>query len=168
MEILSALGINWQLLIAQAINFAIILFVLARFVYRPILKVIDDRREATRKAMENVEVMQKEAREMEATRMEKLKKIDEEAGALMEAAKKDAEAQRKQLLEAAHAEADQVLAKGRKQLEQERAAVFQDAQETLSKVIMTMTQKILEREFSKDDQKRIVQNLQKELPSLLP
>lgn len=45
MELLSKLGIDWRLLIAQVINFSVLLFVLYKFLYHPILNVLAKRRE---------------------------------------------------------------------------------------------------------------------------
>jgi len=39
------LGINWKLLLAQGINFGLLLVVLAKFVYRPLLKLMKEQRE---------------------------------------------------------------------------------------------------------------------------
>jgi F-type H+-transporting ATPase subunit b len=43
MELLTSLGIEWKLLVAQIINFGILVFVLYKLVYRPLLKVLDER-----------------------------------------------------------------------------------------------------------------------------
>lgn len=167
MEILSTLGINWALLLAQMVNFAIVLFVLSKFVYRPLLQVIDQRREAIRKAAEDVERIAHQKEQMERTRQEMLKKADSEAGVILEHAKTEAEAMRKDILENAQKQAAQILDRGEKQLEGERARVFGEVQEVLATTIMTMTEKILRREFTADDQKRLLQELERELPALL-
>ncbi len=44
-EIIHSLGIEWKILIAQIVNFAILFFVLRYFAYRPLLKVLRERRE---------------------------------------------------------------------------------------------------------------------------
>ncbi len=43
MEIFSSLGIEWKLLVAQIINFGILVFILYKLVYKPLLKVLDER-----------------------------------------------------------------------------------------------------------------------------
>ncbi len=167
MEILHALGIQWSLLIAQVINFAILLFLLAKYVYRPILGVIDRRREIEKTSMEKAEEVDRMHERSEKERQELLKKADQEAGAIVERAKAQATALQTEIETAAHAEAQQILDKGRKQLENERNQVMSDVQQTLAKVIVASTEKILSREFSPEDQKRIMAELQKSLPSLL-
>ena len=44
-QLLDNLGINWELLLSQAVNFALLLIVLRIFVYKPVLKLLRDRRE---------------------------------------------------------------------------------------------------------------------------
>ena len=53
MELLTKLGVDWKLLIAQIVNFTILVSVLTYFVYRPLLDLLDARRERIRKAVED-------------------------------------------------------------------------------------------------------------------
>jgi F-type H+-transporting ATPase subunit b len=167
MEIIKTLGISWQLLLAQIINFGIILFVLTKFVYKPVLKVIDERREATRKAMDDADKIENQKREMDEIRTEQLRKLDQESGDYLQRAKKQAEKIQTEMLEKAKAEVDTLLERGRKQLESERQEAVDSLQDTLGKVVIRMTEKILEREFGDADQKRLLTNLEKDLPSML-
>ena len=167
MELLSKLGIDWALLIAQIVNFSILVGVLSFFVYKPILNVIDARREKIRKAMEDAKSIENQKKEMEVHRAAELHRIDLECGAFMEKTKQQAEKMKQEILASARGEADAALAKGRKQLDDERSRVFADVQTVLSSMIIKMTEKIIEREFSKADQDRILASLEKELPSIL-
>ena len=83
-----ALGVNWKLLVEQAIAFLILVWVLAKFVYPTLIKSIDDRRSA-------IEAGLKEAKQSQ----EALEK---------------AEAKVAQLLEQARADADEVIARSHK------------------------------------------------------
>jgi F-type H+-transporting ATPase subunit b len=167
MEIFSTLGINWQLLLAQIVNFGVIMFVLAKFVYRPVLKIVDERREATRKAMDDVAKIEHQKQEMDELRTEQLRKLDEESGQYLERARKQAEKVQADMLAKAKAEVDEMLARGRKQLQTERQEAVDTLQDTVAGVVVRMTEKILEREFGAADQKRIMTSLEKELPALL-
>jgi F-type H+-transporting ATPase subunit b len=167
MELLSKLGIDWKLLIAQVINFGILAGVLTAFVYRPLLNLLDERRERISRAMEEAKRIEGHKSEMEKIRVEKLKEIDREAGIFLERAKETAEKMKGEILSAAEKEAAELLAKGRRQLADERARVLNEVQAMLTKIILEMTEKILQREFSADDEKRLVSHLTKDLPQLL-
>ncbi len=167
MEILHTLGIDWSLLLAQVVNFGIILFILKKFLYRPLLNLIETRRMMVKKTIENAREADRLKEEMERSRADVLRKADEEAGELLSRARKDAEAMRGQLTETAQHQADQILQKGRKQLDDERQHALIEVQEKVATVVMKATEKILDREFTEADQKRILADLQKNLPQLL-
>ena len=77
MELLSKLGIDWKLLLAQVVNFGILLGVLTVFVYRPLLDLLDARRERIAKAMEDAGRIEGQKKEMEQIRITELQKIDQ-------------------------------------------------------------------------------------------
>lgn len=165
MELLSKLGIDWKLLIAQIVNFTILLGVLTYFVYRPLLNLLDARRERIRKAMEDAKRIEEQTKELETFRTEQLKKIDAECGVFLERTKKQAEVLRQEMLAGAKHEVEQMLAKGREQLTLERSRVMAETQEVLAQMIVKLTAKLIEREFAPSDQQRLLTHLTKELSS---
>ena len=167
MELLSKLGIDWKLLIAQIVNFGILLGVLTFFVYKPLLDVLEARRKRIEKSMEDAKRIEEQKKEMELIRIEELKKIDQEAGAFLERAKHQAEKIKMEILAAATKEAEQLLAKARQQLSDERAQVMQEVQGALTSAILRLTEKIIEREFSASEEERMTLALSKDLPALL-
>lgn len=167
MELLVKLGINWQLLLAQIVNFGIVVGVLTLFVYRPLLNLIDQRRERVRKSMEDVQRIDAQKKEMEEFRAEQMKKIDAETGAFLANAKKEAEETKKRMLELAEQEADRILTKGEQKLTEERTRVLAELQGQAAEMIIRATEKILGREFSQTDQKKWIAELTKDLPTML-
>ncbi|MBI1934655.1 F0F1 ATP synthase subunit B [Candidatus Peregrinibacteria bacterium] len=167
MELLAKLGVDWRLLIAQIVNFTILLSVLTLFVYRPLLRVIDERRERIRKSMEDADAIAHEKEKIAQARQEALRKIDQECGAFLEKAKNDAERMKADILHTTDIEVKNLLTKGREQLRSERAQALQEMQKSLSSAILQMTEKILEREFSPRDQERVLTQIERSLPSLL-
>jgi F-type H+-transporting ATPase subunit b len=167
MELLTKLGIDWRLLIAQFINFAILLSILTYFVYRPVLRLLDDRRERIRTSMEDAKNIEKQRRELDEFKIEQMRKVDEEVGKFLETAKHQAEVVKRDILARAENDAAQIIAKAQKQVADERLRMLSEAQSVLSVIIVRMTEKILERDFSKEDQNRILSHVEKEFPSLL-
>lgn len=167
MELLAKLGVDWKLLLAQIANFAILLSVLTFFVYRPLLRVIDERRERIRKSMDDAGQIAHEKERLALAHEEALRAIDRECGALLERTKNDAERAKADILRATDLEAQAILARGREQLRTERAQSMRDMQKSLAAAILQVTENILEREFSPRDQERILTNVERSLPSLL-
>lgn len=166
-DILHALGIQWSALLAQAVNFGILIFLLARFVYKPVLKVIDDRRKAIADSMQQVKDIEKQKERIDQERAVILRKADEEGGELLARAKTEAEAIRTEIESAAKAQAKQILAKGMEKLEVERARLIRDVQDKLAHAIVKSAETILRREFSKEDQQSFEEELKKNIPAMI-
>ncbi len=166
-DLINALGINWSALLAQVINFGILIFLLAKFVYKPVLRVIDERRAVAEKTAAQAEELERFKKQLEADRNAILRKADVEAGSLMERAKLEAEAVRTEIEKAARERSQQIVAKGMQQLENERSRVGREVQDKLARAIVVSAEKILRREFSKEDQKNFEEELKQNLPNLL-
>jgi F-type H+-transporting ATPase subunit b len=165
MEIITTLGINGKLLLAQVVNFAIIAGVLTYFIYRPILRLIDARRESIRKSMEDVEKIERQKQEMEEVRKATLKKIEVEASKLLDQAKAGVSKEKDRLMEAAKKEADDVLRRGKQELEAERSRITSDFEKSASTLVVRLTEKLLEREFASADQERLLKTLETAISS---
>jgi F-type H+-transporting ATPase subunit b len=166
-ELLAKLGVNWQLLIAQIVNFTIVVVVLGYFVYKPILNLLDTRAERIRKSMEDAKRIENHAKELEEIRQREMRKLDQESGAIFDRTKRQAEAMQQEMVKNAKKEVEQMLASGSKRIEEERRQMLEEVLKTVNVVVVKMTEKILAREFTSADQKRILDGLAKDLPSLL-
>ncbi len=166
-DLVHALGIQWSALIAQMVNFSILIFVLAKFVYKPVLKVIDDRRDTIAASLEKAKEIDQHKERIDAERVAILRKADEEAAALLERAKLESEALRVDVEKVARAQAAQLVTKGMEQLEHERASMVRELQNKLAHAIVLSAEKILRREFSKEDQASFEDELKQNLPSML-
>jgi F-type H+-transporting ATPase subunit b len=164
MELLAKLGINWQLLIAQIVNFLIVLTVLGFFLYKPILRLLDARAERIRKAMESAKRIEKQAEELAALREEEMKRLDRESGEYFERVRKQAEVLQEEILKNARREAEALLQAGLRRIDEERRLMMEEALRTVNAVVIRMTEKVLEREFSPADQERVQKFLLAELP----
>ena len=167
MELLTKLGINWQLLLAQVVNFLIVVGALSYFVYKPILNLIDARRERIRKSMEEASRIENQAKELDEIRQRELRRMDMESGAYFDRMKKQADALHEELIASAKIEAENMIQAAMRRIEEDRRKMMEDVLSTVRTVVIKMTEKILEREFSAADQKRISESFVKELPALL-
>ncbi|HSW92561.1 MAG TPA: F0F1 ATP synthase subunit B [Patescibacteria group bacterium] len=112
-----ALGINWKLLVEQAIAFLILVGILGKFVYPALMKSIDDRRE-------QIEAGLKEAKESQ----EVLEKAETKVAELLEGARKDAD----EILARTHQEAASVVADAEEKAKTRAEQIVADARQQLS------------------------------------
>jgi F-type H+-transporting ATPase subunit b len=94
MEALDKLGINFGGIILYIVNFGFLIFIMARFVYRPLVKAIDERRDQIRESLESAEALRLDfaAREerVKSEASATLEAVREEAQRLADRAKQDA------------------------------------------------------------------------------
>lgn len=145
-DLIHHFGINWKLLLAQAINFFILLFVLKRYAFGPVMKVLRRRREEVEKGI----ALKKEAEErighIARERDEVVSEARKEALALMTHTEEDAKKKREEIRKAAGKEAENIIHEARRRAEEEKKktgeAMYQNAQsllkESLSRILGKM------------------------------
>lgn len=167
MEIISTLGIEWQQLLAQIVNFAIIASVLTFFVYKPILKLLDERRETIRVSMDQADRIAHQAKEADAARQEKLRALDKEISTMEEKMKKEVAAKRDDLLASASREAEQIKERGHREVAQERDKLHAELRSRAAQLVISLAEKVLQREFTDKDQTRLLESLEKDVATSL-
>lgn len=134
---MESLGIDLRLLIVQIINFALLVFVLTKLVYKPILKLLDDRRKKIEEGAENSKKIE-----------ERLVQLQEEEKKILEEAQKKAFEEREELIKLAQTEKDQIIEEARSAASREvQKAVVQikAAEEEASERLKgNLTKKIVE------------------------
>ena len=117
--------IDWFTVIAQIVNFLILVALLTRFLYRPILKIMDDRErtiaERLNEASQKGEVAEREA----ASYRQQLSELDVEREKVLTAARHDADRLRHEMMARVRKDAEEARARWLKSLEQEQSALTQ-------------------------------------------
>ena len=86
-EIFTNFGVTWPKFIAQVILFLIVYWVLNKYAFGPVLKMLDERRRRIEEGQHNAEKIKKQLAEAELRYQEVLRKANEEATKLLEEAR---------------------------------------------------------------------------------
>ena len=154
-ETLQSLGIYWPKLIAQMVNFAIVLFILWKFAYRPVLKILEERRQKVSEAMINAQKAREELARTEAQRQQVLAETNAQANKLIEEAREAAEKVREQETQKAIKEAEQIVTKAREAAELERARMLTEVKRELGRLVVATTSKVTGKVLTAEDQRRL-------------
>jgi F-type H+-transporting ATPase subunit b len=98
-ELLESLHIEWPLLIAQIVNFLILLAILGRFVYKPLMGILSQRREMIAQSVEKSQQLDAQFKEAQEHRAKELTKARREAQSIIVQAKNIAESERQKIQE---------------------------------------------------------------------
>lgn len=140
--LIATFHIDWKIIIAQAINFAVVFAVLYVYALKPLSKLMAERSEKIAKgvndAKENAKVLEKSTKEYEDT----LLKAKKEAQALFDAGKKEAQTKKEMMLAEAKAEVDKMVEGGKKTLEIEKAKMVAEARKEIVSLVVLATEKL--------------------------
>lgn len=141
MDVLSKLGIDWWQILLYLVNFGLIVFLLSKFLYKPLLTYLDKRRDIIKKNIEEAENLKKEfeheLKEQEAA----TKKILDQMHQEVVEAKKEAELRAEDLLKEAEKERKQIIAETKKQVEIMKEKIYDEVQQ---EIIVRMEQTVLD------------------------
>ncbi len=135
--------INWFTVLAQAINFLILVWLLKRFLYKPILHAIDEREKGIAAQLAQAEAKVAEAQKERDDFAHKNEAFDQERAALLKKATDDAKAERDRLLDLARADADALRAKRQEALRNEQRNLSQEIIRWTQKEVFAITRKTL-------------------------
>lgn len=162
-SLISTFHIDWHLIVAQAVNFIVVIAVLYYFALRPLSKLMDERGKTIAGGLENAkkqeELLVKQKEEYDAA----LAQARAEGALIMKEAKKDAEKKRAELLAKAEEDALGVIAAGKKQLEAEKMQMLDEAKKELVGMITNATEKVLGAVVTDRVESKIVEESIKEL-----
>jgi len=166
MEILTSLGIDPAVMLAQAVNFFVLLAILSFFVYKPVLKLLDSRKERIAKAEEHAQLVEDKLTRAEELVQKELKKAQQKASEIIAASKDSATAQGEELVETAKNKVGKIVEEGRAVIAKERDDAARQIQNEVGKIVILATEKLLRREVAEKDQSKLIDDAATELATM--
>lgn len=140
---ISTFHLDWKIIVAQAVNFAVVVFVLYRFAIKPLSKNLNERKIAIEKgladAKANAELLESAKKDYEKV----LSEARLEADKIMKTVKKEAEVKKVELLGIAQAEVSALTLSAQKDLESQKKKMIHDAKKELAGLVVLATEKVL-------------------------
>ncbi len=143
MEILAKLGIDWKLLIAQAVNFLILLLVLKRYAYKPILKALETRTKKIEQGLKDAEVSQTKLQGVIEEEKKILAAAREEARSILVEAEGNAKKRDAMMLDETKQKIDRMITEADSHLAENQAKLLREAKEELAGVVLLATERVL-------------------------
>jgi F-type H+-transporting ATPase subunit b len=156
-------GLDVPHFLAQVVSLAIVLFALQRWAYKPILKVLDERRQRIAEGLANAERIKVEVASTEVARQEILAKANTQANKLIEEARAAANKVRETETQKAISEAAEIIAKAREATANERAAEMAKLRREVGQLVVKTTAQVTGKVLTPEDQKRLADETTKQL-----
>ena len=156
MQAFETLGLNLPGLIWHTINFLVLLFVLRRFLFPPVLRMLDERQARIRESMERAEQIQAESARAAETVKGQLDEARREAQNIINNASQIAERLRAERQQQAQAEYETILKRAQEDAAREREQAFAELRTQVADLAVSAAERIVRRQLDPATQRQLV------------
>ena len=157
------LGIQWPKLIAQLINFSIVLFVLWKFAFKPIFGMLDARKNKIAEGLTNADKIKAQLAQTEADRQRILADAGDKANKIIEEARAAAARVSELETQKAIAAAEQIIAKARQAALHDHARMLAELKREVGRLVVQTTTTVTGKILTSDDQRRLTEETERQL-----
>jgi len=140
---LEALGINIPGLVAQIVNFLLLLFLISRFAYKPILNMLNQRSEQIKESLEAADRARQEVQQSEANIQTQLDAARREGQIIIEQASRSAEQLREEIQQVARQEAETIRQRAQADFDLERQKAIADLRRQFADLTVTAAERVI-------------------------
>jgi F-type H+-transporting ATPase subunit b len=162
-EIFTNFGVSWPKFIAQVILFLVVYWVLNKYAFGPVIKMLAERRRKIEEGQHNAERIKKQLADAELRYQEVLRKANEQATKLLEEARTTSDAISQKQLQQAIKDAEAIIAKAQDTITQERHKMVAEVKQEMVDLVVKTTSKVVGKVMTPDDQKRLSEETVKQV-----
>ena len=159
---IAELGINPPVLIAQIVNFVILLVLLRLFAYKPIMKMLDERSRRVKESMEQAETMKEQAASAEEEIKKQLDTAGKEGQERIARAVKTGEEVKKKAQEEARQEAEALINRARTEIHRERDEAVGELRKEFADLTVLAAEKVIDRSLDKEAHRKLIDKVLEE------
>lgn len=160
-----ALGISLTEFIFYLINFLILVGALGKFLYKPFLELMDNRKQSIQDALDNAEMTNRRADEKMQNYNKRIARVEEEGREIIREAKQKADMQAAAIIEEANSKATDIILKAEQSIEREKEKAMEEMRQEIAALAILVAEKIVEQEIQRVGQEAIVDEVIKQARS---
>lgn len=152
----SLVDVNPGLIFWTVVTFIILLFVLKKVAWKPILAALDQRESAIRESLEKAEKAQEEARKILEQNEANLAKAEEESKKIIDQSRAYAEKLKEQMLHDSKIQAKKIIEDASAEIDRKKEAAFSELKNQVAEIAVNAAEKILRENLDAESNKKIV------------
>lgn len=161
LSVLGSIGFNWHVALANFINFLIILFILNKFVFKKVLKTVDERKSLISKGLDDARLAEKKLFSAEKEREEILSLSKSEGENIVKSAIDKAEASAREISMTAQQQADALTSSLKEKIENVNSALLADFKKSSPELFVKMFKKLVSENMTTEQHNAFVQSISK-------
>jgi F-type H+-transporting ATPase subunit b len=151
------MALDWRIVLAYVFNIGLLFVVLRWVLYKPVKKFLDEREARYTRRAEDIERRDHETQEAKTKYESLLGSVQEESESLLRDTRSTANRRAEEILADAEKQAGEFIKQARKQIADEQRAARLEMKEQIVDLAVDMASRILEREVTVEDHRRIVE-----------
>lgn len=164
--IFDALNFNVWTFLSQVINLLIVFGVLYLIIYRPVLKMVEEREERIEGSIRRADEARDESERLRRDYEQKMEQSRQEALDIVERARKLAEETQQNAEKSAREEADRILTRARAEIEGEKAKALAEIRGEITTLAVLAAGKVIDQVLKPEDHERLVEEFISEVGNL--
>ncbi|MFH1651443.1 MAG: F0F1 ATP synthase subunit B [Chloroflexota bacterium] len=157
---------NWPVLIAQIVNFTILLVLLRVFAYKRVLKMLDERSRRVKESMDQAESTRKQTEKTEAEIKKQLEAAGREGQERISRAMQAGEELKQKAKEDARHEAETIVVRARGDIQRERDEAINELRQEFADLTIRAAEKVIDRSLDKKAHRDLIDKVLEESASL--
>ena len=145
------------LFIWTIITFLVLLALLAKFAWRPLLQALESRQDSIRKSLDDAQQAKQDLERLHAESAEMIRQSRIEADAIVTRSRTDAERLREEMKQKARAEADAIVKNAERQIQLETGRALQQIRREAVDLSVMIASKLIQRNLTKEDNERLIE-----------
>ena len=138
------------------VTFVLLLFILGKLAWKPILQMLDERETKIRESLAEADKARAEAQVAMAEQSKAIDAAKKEAQEMMSKGRKAAETAKEEIIEKANQEAEHIIAKAKREIELSRDKAMEEIRDLAVNLSMAATAKLIGQSLSKEDHKKFI------------
>jgi F-type H+-transporting ATPase subunit b len=156
--IIESLGLSWQSMLFYAINLVILIVAIRFLVYKPVKKIVDNRKEQLEFLFVENERLNKEALELKKNHEKALRQTRQEVATMTEEITKNAKLKSQEIIEQAQKKAQEIIQKAKKEMKEEKSRVLNACKQQVPIISMDIARQIVQRELNEQDHQKLIED----------
>ena len=148
-EALHVFGINWKLLITQAVNFGIVLLVLTFVLYRPLIRMLEERQERIKKGVEDARAAEAARTGAEEDGRRVMADVARKAEAVILSAHVKAGKEEERIMREAGSEEERIMRDAKERALEEKRKILSEGKEEIARMVVLGAERILKEHEAK-------------------
>jgi len=162
---IAALGIDWKILVAQLINFLIIYYLLNRFAFKPLVKVLEERRRKVADSIKTAKRIEEEKAALDRKVTQALAKARSETQAMIVQTENTLKAERAKSRAETEAHTTQMISEAQTQIREFKANTQKELAREIGLLVVKATERIVEEDMPADTKNKISYKITSQIKS---